>query len=290
MCLSHTTSSWRQQLAVSLLEQKAINPSTFPAMLAVGQIATIAWLLKDQAIPPEKAGRELLTNCFAVVKPDAEWFGFFREGMEQFTGPLDEFARQGTNALTVQAARRIAQEESFGNSTIVRQLNMAEILSKAEEEKQRLLDERDAKAEEERRLLHEELLTARSLSHQALLDSEQAAQLAQETAVKAAAEQARQELIASMKEERRRIAIRRASYVVFALRACLLVALVYALFDSAKIQIEDGNLSHEMIFLTIVLALINVLAFADLLKFPFMETSLAKLRELIAVIFGAARD
>ncbi|WP_139111079.1 hypothetical protein [Stappia indica] len=117
-----------------LIEQRLIGPTTFPPVLALGQIATIAWLLKDHSIPPEKAGRELLTNCFAAVRPDAEWFKHFREGMEKISGPFDDASGQNKNYLTIQAARRIAQEESFGNSSIVRQLNMAEILSRAEQE------------------------------------------------------------------------------------------------------------------------------------------------------------
>jgi hypothetical protein len=55
-----------------LIEQRTIFPQHCPPILSVGQIATIAWLLKDQSLAPEKAGRELLSNCFAAVRPDAE--------------------------------------------------------------------------------------------------------------------------------------------------------------------------------------------------------------------------
>ena len=72
-----------------LIETKQLQAQHCPPMLSVGQVATIAWLMKDQVLAPEKAGRELLAHCFAAIRPDAEWFGFFREGMEKIVGPLD---------------------------------------------------------------------------------------------------------------------------------------------------------------------------------------------------------
>ena len=92
--------------------------------------------MKDHKLAPEKAGRELLSNCFAAIRPDAEWFRYFREGVEKVTGPIEEYAKSGSNTLTFQAARRIAQEESFGNAALVRELNMAEILSRADGERE----------------------------------------------------------------------------------------------------------------------------------------------------------
>jgi hypothetical protein len=72
-----------------LLKTKALQPQHCPPMLSVGQVATIAWLMKDQVLAPEKAGRELLAHCFAAIRPDATWFGYFREGMERVVGPID---------------------------------------------------------------------------------------------------------------------------------------------------------------------------------------------------------
>jgi len=128
-----------------LIEEKAIQPQHFPPMLSVGQVATIAWLLKDHKLSPDKAGRDLLSNCFAAVRPDAEWFKYFREGVEKIKGDIEEYGENNTMAL--QAARRIAQEESFGSNALVRELNMAEVLSKAEAESARLEAERRAEIE-----------------------------------------------------------------------------------------------------------------------------------------------
>jgi hypothetical protein len=48
--------------------------------------------------------------------------------------------------LTLQAARRIAQEESFGEAAVVCELNMAEILSRVQAQHQRIADEHNAEA------------------------------------------------------------------------------------------------------------------------------------------------
>jgi hypothetical protein len=269
-----------------LIEQHAISGSTFPPIVAVGQIATIAWLLKDQTIPPEKAGRELLTNCFAAVKPDAEWFGFFREGMEQVTGSIDEYTKQGKNALTVQAARRIAQDESFGNSSIVRQLNMVEILSRAEQVQQEREAEIEAKAEEERRLAAEHLVAALEQSEKALADNARMAIIEKQDAVKLATEQARQELMTQLREDRNRTAYRRAELILTALRLLVLVALAVALVWTVIAQVL-GNTSAAMIGLTCLLAVVNVAGFADLLKFHFMQTSIDRLTSWVAGFLGA---
>ncbi len=109
-----------------LISEKAIQAQHCPPILSVGQIATIAWLMKDHQIVPELAARELLCNCFAAFRPDAEWFRYFRDGVEKVTGNIEEFGKNSVNSLTLQAARRIAQEESFGSSVLVRELNMAQ--------------------------------------------------------------------------------------------------------------------------------------------------------------------
>ena len=122
-----------------LIEQRLIAPQDCPPILSVGQVATIAWLIKDKKLAPEKAGRELLTSCFAAVRPDAEWFGFFREGIVKIVGSLEEYSADPKNSLALQSARRIAQEESFGSAALVRQLNLAEILNRAKAESDKLL-------------------------------------------------------------------------------------------------------------------------------------------------------
>jgi Flp pilus assembly protein TadB len=167
---------------------------------------------------------------------------------------------------------------------------MAEILSRAEQKQQRLDAEREAKAEGERRLAAQEVASVREQSEKALANSARAATIAQEKAVKLAVEQARQEMMASLNEERRRTANRRAGYILTTLRLLLLAALVFVLADTVRIQIQEGTFSRTMIVLTVILAVVNVGAFADLLKFPFMEASFTKFRGSIARLLGAETE
>lgn len=157
-----------------LIEERVLQPVHCPPVLHVGQMATIAWLMKDQKIDPGKAGRELLSNCYAAVRPDAEWFQNFRTAIEKVVGNLESYTSNADNNIQVQAARRIAQEESFGNAAIMRNLNAAELLQRAtksaDEEKARIRNEEALKAsalaEEARESARDEVTRARILSDQ----------------------------------------------------------------------------------------------------------------------------
>lgn len=133
-----------------LMKESIIKGVHCPPVLHVGQMATIAWLMRERKIDPEKAGRELLTNCYAAIRPDASWFQDFRAAIEKVVGNIDDFSAVPENSLKLQAARRIAQNQTFGNASLVRQLNAAEVLQaadrEAEAEKERLRAEGDMKA------------------------------------------------------------------------------------------------------------------------------------------------
>jgi hypothetical protein len=129
-----------------LIQQGQLTAAQCPPVLYITQVATIAWLLKDQKLSPDIASRELLINCYAAARPDSEWFRYFREGMEQVVGDLEQFGRE--NSLVLQAARRIAQEESLSHSAIMQELNAAEILDRsreyAAEERNKILERHEA--------------------------------------------------------------------------------------------------------------------------------------------------
>jgi hypothetical protein len=114
-----------------LVAQKHITDSQCGAILHVNQVATIAWLIKDQKLNSDLAARELLVNCYAAARPNAEWFKFFRQGIEKAVGDVSEFSKNESNTFVLQATRRIAQEQSFSNSAVMRQLNVAEIIDQA---------------------------------------------------------------------------------------------------------------------------------------------------------------
>lgn len=135
-----------------LIKEGHITASHCPPILYVTQAATIAWLLKDKKLSPDIAGRELLLNCLAATQPNKDWFLSFRKGMEELVGDLGAFVESADNSLVLQAARRIAQEESFGSAAIVRELSLAEIL----DESRKLMEAQRQKEEDERKRAEEE--------------------------------------------------------------------------------------------------------------------------------------
>jgi hypothetical protein len=270
-----------------LIDERMLGFNNFPPIVSLGQIATIAWLLKDQTIPPEKAGRELLTNCFAAVRPDAEWFKYFREGIEQVVSDsLEDYSTQGTNALTIQAARRIAQDESFGSSAIVRQLNMAEILSRAEHEQTRVIEAQTAKLAEEREKADAERAALMLAADQERVQDRKLAEARQKDAIKSAVEEAKAEIRGQIAEEKRQTAHKRARYAVNALKVLILIALAYVLYDTFVLQNTETHSSPALWITSGILALMALLAFADLFKIRFMEPFFDSLHRRIAKMFG----
>lgn len=276
-----------------LIQQKAIQPQHCPPILSVGQIATIAWLMKDQKIVPEKAGRELLCNCFAAVRPDAEWFRHFREGIEKaIAGSVEEFSGGKGNALTLQAARRIAQEESFGSTALVRALNMAEILSRASQEEERRITEQEARAAEllsgkekdaaeriaaaEARRVHELLeaeanraaeARAAEQRHAAALE---AVKLEHADVLRREAEKAADEREAILRASIRSTAERRANAILLGLKLVITCAFGVATWNAIALQLKSET-SLVLWALSIILGFISVIAFMDLLKIRIVE-------------------
>jgi hypothetical protein len=280
-----TTTSLRM-LQNNFPEQLA-RCNNFPPIMSLGQIATIAWLLKDQTIPPEKAGRELLANCFAAVRPDAEWFKYFREGIEQVVSDsLEDYSSNGTNALTIQAARRIAQDESFGSSAIVRQLNMAEILSRAEAQQKRMIEEQEERLADDRKRAEEEKPAIMQQADQTRAEELEQARSHERSAVEVAVAEAKAEILAQLAEEKKRTAHRLAQRVVTGLKILLLLALVWVVGDAFLLQNEEAHSSKTLWVLSGVLAVMTILAFADLFKFRFMEPFFDGLHKRIAHLFG----
>jgi hypothetical protein len=60
-----------------LVRERQLHQQDCPPMLHVGQVATIAWLMKDHKLSPERAGRDLLANCY-------ERFGLMLNGSVTF--------------------------------------------------------------------------------------------------------------------------------------------------------------------------------------------------------------
>jgi hypothetical protein len=282
-----------------LIQQHVLQPQHCPPILSVGQVATIAWLMKDQAIVPEKAGRELLCNCFAAVRPDAEWFKHFREGVEKIKGSLDEFGGGNGDALTLQAARRIAQEESFGSSALVRELNMAEILSRAADEQEQALARQEAKTleileatsratdlrvneAEARRLRDLEDAESRRLAELQQMEMrrrQEAADLAAERdqAVLLASQAAAAQREAEIRGSLRANAERQAGRLILAVK--LAAALAFAIVTGLAIYLQlKSETSPALWASSVILGVISVFSFMDLLKVRFVEPVFDALR------------
>jgi hypothetical protein len=260
-----------------LVEQRVIRPQHCPPILSVGQVATILWLMKDQALEPQKAGRELLSNCYAAFRPDQQWFRFFREGIEKNSGNIEEFAKPPRNALALQAARRIAQEESFGESSVVRELNMAEILSRAEAEISQQNDEQQAilAAQLEAASVARDDLSREK--EQEILRLNQTAEADRLRAVAVARSEAAQMAEAELGAKFHRSASRKAEYIVKFIQIFLI--LVFSIFTALAIYFQIVN--HNTISLWIISALLavpSILGFADVVGVKWVQKWFDSLR------------
>lgn len=254
-----------------LIKERVITPYHCAPILHLGQVATIAWLLKEQSIPPEKAGRELLLNCFAAVRPDAAWFGHFREGIEKIVGPMEEFSKDGKNNLTIQAARRIAQDESFANSAIVRELNMAEILQRARVDSEReLADIENAAKTELERAEKEGQERINNIKHR------------HDNDILRERELERNRTLATFQDSARRRAKRMADGVIAIMKWVLVIPFAIA---TAVIWWKQGESSIPIWLwvVTLAVSLFSVLGFMDLIGIPYVKYLLDRIRSYIEV-------
>jgi hypothetical protein len=238
--------------------------------LSVGQIATIAWLIKDHAITEEKAGRELLLNCYAAVNPDADWFRYFREGIEKAVGPVQDFVKEGNNSIVLQAARRIAGEESFGYASVVRELNMAEVLALAREEGEAERRRWEAELEEERAGMNARLSEANDLASRQRTEVVREAEVSRREAVRLAREEAEIAIRNEVEQAGAHRAARRAEAAIAMLKWGTLLVFVACLVSSL---LFEG--SQWLSLPSAVVLLVTIVSFADVLRLGF----LAKWRE-----------
>jgi hypothetical protein len=263
-----------------LIGTKQLQPQHCPPMLSVGQVATIAWLMKDQALAPEKAGRELLAHCFAAIRPDAEWFGFFREGMERVVGPLDAFAKGLSNSLALQAARRIAQDESFGSSSLVRELNMVEILDRAKQKADELLAEKEHASEAAQEAIKREAQNTLSEAQAAAAAELQTAKENAARAVEAAAREARETLAADIARANRLKAFRWAHVMVILSKMIVAVGFLVVLIAEFILKAAPPSTLYQSI--TVLLGIVNFASLLDLVGIPIVKRAFEGFEEHLA--------
>lgn len=253
-----------------LLKERVLAPQHCSPMLSVGQVATIAWLMKDHKLVPEKAGGELLSNCFAAFRPDAEWFKYFREGIEKASGGFEELANSNGSGLTLQAARRIAQEESLGSAAIVRQLNMAEIISRAEAEKQKILSGHEATVDAMRMAAVEEAEAIRRASSSDMEQLRLEASQERELAVREAAEAAELATKEAADFRRQAFAKRWSARILLSLKFVVLISFATVTIWSIYLRAFDGN--SPLLYVSIsILGIFSIVTFANFLRMRFVD-------------------
>jgi hypothetical protein len=265
-----------------LLGAKTVQPQHCPPMLNVGQVATIAWLMKDQVLAPEKAGRELLAHCFAAIRPDAAWFGYFREGMERVVGSIDEYTRDAANSLALQAARRIAQEQSLGSASLVRELNMVEILSRAKEQTDEMLAENRRQEEAAQQTLKQEAAQAMERVSNAAQTAIDQAKTETKYAVETAAAKARSAFANEVAEANRKKAHHLARWTIIGLM--ILSAVVFAGITAVDFVFKD-QAATWLRAVQFVLAVVAVISFLDLMGVPVVKRAFERAETWLAKLY-----
>jgi len=119
-----------------LINEKELSWSDCAPILHVGQLATVVWLLKNKGLDDQVVTRDLLVNCAVAYRPDPDWFEHFIDAVEKVGG--DSIVQDG---IALQAARRIAQDQTYGRTALLPQVNTTEILERARQDKEKLAAE-----------------------------------------------------------------------------------------------------------------------------------------------------
>jgi len=195
--------------------------------------------------------------------------------------------------------RRIAQEESFGNASLVRELNLSEILSRAKIEADEFISEQKAaveaaqrqleterelaakRLEEEQSLYRNQAEKERQLAEQRVAEERKRAARDKEIAVKSAAEEARRQLAAQLEDSNRRRAHRWADRVMVSIR---IIAVLVFVSSGLALWLTKGE-THTAIWLvplTLFFGLISLLEFLHLIGMHLVEQLLERVREKTA--------
>lgn len=115
-----------------LVDHEGYDWTSTPAILTIGQISTVAWLAAAKTLEPTKVTKELLATCYSAMRPDAKWAETFLQALERFKGENKEQVEgYADSVLFLQTARSIAQEQSLGQTAILKKLNTVELFQRA---------------------------------------------------------------------------------------------------------------------------------------------------------------
>lgn len=121
-------------------ERHLSDGAVWPIM-TVGQLSTIAWVANEVFHDEKKITKELIANCYAAALPDEDFDDKLREALSRADPKQAHELYQ--NAFLVQSIRRVALGQTGGRSSLVRILNTAELVAKAE----KVIEQTKAEAE-----------------------------------------------------------------------------------------------------------------------------------------------
>lgn len=110
-----------------LVEEGHLRNFEVPPIMHVSQASTIFWLAKDGDISERNASQELMANCYEAMRPDSN---FYTE-LFNVVGAYRDLDNIDSTLLA--SVKRIARQDSFGKTAILRVLSAADILARAEE-------------------------------------------------------------------------------------------------------------------------------------------------------------
>jgi hypothetical protein len=253
-----------------LIDYEGYHWTSVPAILTIGQIATVGWLAGSKGLEPARVTRELLSNCYLAMRPDQNWARAFLDALDDIKKENPEIVEKYADSLIfLRAARAIAQDESLNQTAVFRRLNTVELFKRAAE----IADER----EREQQAAASDAIAA---AERQRVDDLAIAEREARDAIAAAAHRTRVETI---EEQRARIRDQSNSLAWYTVRALQSVTVV--LFGTAFFIRETQALgTHAYIKWTAVslLGLLCILHAADLFGIKFIEKGFDRLREFVA--------
>lgn len=139
-----------------------------PPFFTDEQITTYVWLLTSRDFKKEMVSRELLANCYEALHPDVDWAERFINKMREFDNFNEqEIVESADQAVWFRTAKNVAEDISYGNSAILDQIPLNEILAKTTAMQEAVAREQQAVAEAEKRMAVEEAAEAARLETEA---------------------------------------------------------------------------------------------------------------------------
>jgi hypothetical protein len=140
------------------VEEYADSYGAVPPILTIGQISTLAWLYSSKKLPPAKITRELVTACYNAVMPTPEWVNEFNKVIKEYAKDHPQILeRLAESAIFRKSARFLMQEASLNQAKLIPSTNISEIVDRAIAEGARRTRLLNAKHEEIKKELLDQL-------------------------------------------------------------------------------------------------------------------------------------